>query len=438
MASSTVVEEADVLNAVRDFLEHSGHVECMRILEKSAGIYPRDVSEEMQFLRELTLDGRWKEVRDFIEVLADTEHRQAYDECRYEVTKQQYLEAMQAVPWDHSLLEQAMQHLEELRATKPSEEVYSKLEQFLPVTSASGYKTYSECEKYRNRLQCFHVLLSSLLSVLYPGQVKAAHKPCSTPLSQDRLCLLLVKGCLFEECENTCRERCGHGLPLGALHLGSWIRQLPDAAFSRELFTTLSIEVNPHTLTTASRPTEPGEDKTSSTFCTIETPTTHVAQGMAPPPSSKNRPQSPHAHSPDEGVVVSSMLKVASTPAHSSALRFENDFVQHMVATPTNRPLDKHISSTPKHAIPLAPPPTSSPVPYVLGTHGLHDTPHLSHCTTITSKGAIREWPSVTLRGTVTDTQVSCNWSSNIMIFATIGGAGCCIFSLWRAGSCWI
>ena len=387
-----VVDEADVLDAVRDFLEHSGHVECMRVLEKSAGICPPDVSEEMRFLRELTLDGRWKEVRDFVEVLADTEHKYAYNECRYEVIEQQYLEAIQGAPWDKTLLEQALQHLEELRLTKPRDEVYSKLEQLLPVTSVD--KNYTECEKYRSRLRCFHRLLSSLRTVLYPGPAKAAPNPFPAPLSHDRLCLLLLKGRLYEECENTCRERCGRGLPAGALHLGSWIGRLPDTAFNHELFTTMSMAVNPYTPAP-----EPGGR--------AGTPTTDMLQAMGPSdPLKEDGPPSPHAHCPGEDVVGPNTLKTTSPPVHSSVLRFENDFVQGVVITPINAPLGKHTSSTPKHLIPSAPPLNSSPVPYVPGTHWLHDTPHLSRHMTTTSKDAPREWPSLALRGTVTDTQV--------------------------------
>eukprot|EP00731_Ephydatia_muelleri_P024811 Em0016g1082a len=422
-ASSMVVDETDILHAVRDFLEHSGRAECMRALEKSAGICPQDLSEVMQFLRELTLDGRWKEVRDFIEVLADTEHKQAYNECRYEVIKQQYLEAVQGVP-----LEQALQQLEELKTMKPTDEVYSKLEQLLPVSFASRHKNDTESEIYSSRLRCFQVLLPFVLRVLYPGQTEATPTPCETPLSQDRLCLLLLKGRLYEECENKCRERGGRGLPAGILHLASWIERLADKAFSQELFTAMSMTVNPHAPATNTCMPEP-VDRAVRVCYTTESASKNEVRGSTPSvPPSKDRSLSPHAQDSSEGVVISDTPKVM--PAHSTVLRFENDFVQTaptsapamttptsapamttptsapVMTTPTSAPLlvDKHMSSTPKHPISSAPPPTSSPVPYVLGTHGLHDTPHLSHH--ITSKSAVTEWPLLSPRGTVTDTQV--------------------------------
>lgn len=387
-ASSIVVDETDVLYAVRDFLEHSGRVECMRVLEKSAGIYPQDVSEEMQFLRALTLDGHWKEVRDFVEVLADTEDKQVYKECRYEVLKQQYLEAVQG-----ESLEQALQHLEELRTMKPRDEVDSELEQLLPASFASRDKNYTDNEVYRSRLRCFHALLPSL-RILYPGLTEAMPTPCEIPLPQDRLCLLLLKGRLYEECETKCRERGGRGLPAGALHLASWIGRLADEAFSHELFTAMSMTVNPHAPVTTTRAPVLTDDRAVST----ELASKNMARGSTPSvPSNKDRSLSLHAQGSSEGVDIP---EVMSVPPCSTVLRFENNFVQ---TTPISVPLDKLMSSTPKHPISSAPPPTSSPVPYVLGTHGLHDTPHISHHI---SKNAIMVWPLLSLRSTVTDTQV--------------------------------
>lgn len=426
MASSMAVDEADVLYAVRDFLEHSGHVECMRLLEKSTGIYPQDVSEEMQFLRELTLDGHWKEVQAFIEVLVDTEHKQVYNECRYEVIKQQYLETVQGVP---SLLEQALKYLDDLNATKQKEEVYSKLEQLLSITSSSKDKSYVDSEIYKSRMQCFRVLMRSMLEVLYPRPIEVTPDPCTVPLSQDRLCLLLLKGRLYEECENKCRERCGRGLPAGVLHLASWIGQLADEAFSQKLFTVVSMIVNPHASVNATRPTETEPTETEPTDCRP------AGVGFTTDPPPKNAPlNKDRPHSSGSAAVASHIPKAMSTPAHSSMLRFENNFVQDVTNTqPISALVDTQISSTPKHFIRSAPLPNSSPVPYVPGTHGLHDTPHLSH-------HAAREWPSPALRGTVTDTQVRLTRNmgqSGIFHSHHIGSTGCSIFSQWGAGCSW-
>ena len=252
--SSIAVEEAEILQILRDFLEAGGYTECLGALEKHPGAGPRSLSElhELQLVRELILDGRWEQLLSYLQPLDQSGlgAKEDFRKCQYAVAKQRYLENLAKSPKptveifsvgegkeresSNQRLQRFMAHLQELEQLCPTEEEYSALCNLLTVPSLSAHDQYRSWNMHRSRLECFHTVATWLMKALYPGvkiELPSLHSS-NTGLQSNRLTRLLAKGLLYEECETMCAQRCGDGKSLTEiLDLCSWMQHQPDSAF---------------------------------------------------------------------------------------------------------------------------------------------------------------------------------------------------------------
>ena len=273
--SSIAVEEAEILQIVRDFLEEGGYTECLGALEKHPGAGPRGLSElhELRLVRELVLDGRWGQLLSYLQPLDQSGlgEKEDFRRCQYAVAKQRYLESLAKSPKptpetfsvgegneeesSRQRLQRFMAHLQELERLCPSKEEYSALCNLLTAPSLSAHGQYRSWDMHHARMECFHTVATWLIRALYPGMKIELSSACSKSagLQSNRLTRLLAKGLLYEECETTCSQRCGDSeLPTEILDLCGWMQHQPDSAF-QVAPSRLALTFVPHTASRTSQ-----------------------------------------------------------------------------------------------------------------------------------------------------------------------------------------
>lgn len=474
---TVAVEEAQVLQVLRDFLEESGQAESLRALEKSTGMSPSGLPAQVAYLRELVVSGNWVELLEFLQPLSNSEDGEGYKRCQYAVFKQRYLEALwelgdsRVAPQapvggvdirkrDNERLQVLMSCLEQLKQVCSSTEDYSSLYSLVTCPSLSAHPEYSNWKMHQARLDCFFTLSEWIGKILYPDTTLNLTAKGGRLLSANRLIQLMAKGLLYEECEAVCMHRSPEvraESPLEVLDLCGWMQHQPDSAFQLSP-SRLKLVVIPHThvsistkltaseiaqmsksvsfapeslkemkQTLVSRSVPelhmiPSDEKSASPKETEEPRLTKTDRIAAKKPPLEGREEKQVHHSADNRVehtqqtghtdddvlstsgqhCVQHRLKQvqerSSTPyqkgrnssEHQSpdvVHGFEDNFASCNPATITpfqttpmvHRYRGGRESSTPKpHGFrpTLHPSPTTSPVPYVPGTHGISDTPH--------------------------------------------------------------
>ncbi len=267
--NSVAVEETDILQILRDYLEESGRAGCLVALETgSSGVGPpQNLPAEIRFLRELILAGRWGDLTSFMEPLAQL-HGEDHEfrNCQYAIAKQQYLETLvsrggvrtrqggleeeeeEEEVRENRKLQKLKTHLVRLQHLCPSKEDYSKMLYLLTLPSLAAHDEYGCWNVDRSRLECFYAVGSWVGKVLYPesGLSLGVGGRSAEQLASSRLVQLLSKGLLYEECEAACSQR-GETVEKSSeiLDLCSWMRHQPDSAFQLTP-SKLSLVLVPH------------------------------------------------------------------------------------------------------------------------------------------------------------------------------------------------
>lgn len=267
--NSVAIEETEVLQIIRDYLEESGRAKCLVAIEAgSSGVGPpQGLPAEVSFLRELILAGRWHDLTSFMEPLAKLHGEdEEYRKCQYVLAKQQYLESL--VSWGEKVsrgrleeerdeeqhlrhsrrLQNLKVHLERVQQLCPSKEEYSNLLYLLTLPSLPADEKYRNWTVDGSRLQCFYTVGSWVGKVLYPGSELRLgfRRESAEQLTSNRLVQLLSKGLLYEECEAICSQRGeSAGKPPEILDLCGWVRHQPDSAFQLTP-SKLSLVLVPH------------------------------------------------------------------------------------------------------------------------------------------------------------------------------------------------
>lgn len=268
---TVAVEEGQVLQILRDFLEESGQAESLRALERSTGTGPRGLPPRLACMRELVLNGNWVEVLESLQLLSGLGDGEGFIRCQYAVAKQRYLETLwlgesedggvASAPSqnceiagadgkrrENGRLQVLMAYLEQLEQLCPSKEDYSALCSLVTCPSPTAHHEYSNWNVYRSRLDCFSTLSEWVGKVLYPDITLNLPSKGSKFLSTNRLIQLLAKGLLYEECEAVCthKSREGNGESLSeVLDLCGWMQHQPDSAF-QFVPSKLKLVVIPH------------------------------------------------------------------------------------------------------------------------------------------------------------------------------------------------
>ncbi len=278
MATSKVVlNEKEVLQLLRDFLEENGQYECLVAFERSTGLYPPSLSAELVSLREVILWGNLDELQKRIfEPLQNMGEESELRKCKYVIAKQRYLETLLEINSDKAdLLKQQLAEVEELC---PSPEEFRVLFSLLTLPSLSASPEYKHWTIQKGRLQCFHQLAGWISKVLgmraHLIPPESSSHPSEQRLPKTRLVQLLAKGLLYERCEGICAHPTtsadettqgsasddddgpgggGRSSSTKLLDLYNWIKHQPDSAFQLSP-STLQLQVRSTSGTSSAEP----------------------------------------------------------------------------------------------------------------------------------------------------------------------------------------
>ena len=398
---AAVLQEKELLELVRHFLEEEGLVEAMRCVEKASQSSQK--GQELVFLRELVLNGQWNDV---IKYLSPLKTLNGYLACCYQLYKQEYLELLTSKEKIDDLEAKLCKMLTRLKSITSCEEEFSSLLFLLTVPDPTIH-----CEKWTRmggRLALFHHISDFLTCHLVTPTLKRNQR-------KHRLAQLVTKGLLYERCETVCSARHGITLPEDdrLLNLYEWIEQQPASSFMSPPG-SMQIATLAHSTKMARKivPAAPTNLMSSS----MVVPGVDEEQKEAEPTVlSCSAPQSIHwtrsISAREPTVHITNQLN--STDIRVRSIIFNKQFhtllsQQPLVDfTPEILPLPpgkKSDFSTPKANQRETPPlqPISSPVPYYTGTHG---TPYVRKCPQ-EERDAQTQFPKATLASMITDPQV--------------------------------
>ena len=83
------LEESSVLQIILGYLEERGYISSMRCLEKETGISNSPSDDDLSYVRELVLDGRFEDVLRFLQPIIQS------SSIIFQLKRQQFLERLQ-------------------------------------------------------------------------------------------------------------------------------------------------------------------------------------------------------------------------------------------------------------------------------------------------------------------------------------------------------
>ena len=94
------LKKKDVLLTVLEFLKSNGYVESMRCLEHESGLSVDNYGNDLDFLRELVLDGQWEDAENFVSPLRKKAGESGFnfERVMFELRKQRFLELVDGKP----------------------------------------------------------------------------------------------------------------------------------------------------------------------------------------------------------------------------------------------------------------------------------------------------------------------------------------------------
>ena len=210
MASKKIsIHEEHILKLILEFLSSRKYYKSARSLEKDTGVTSNPYSENINFFRELVLDGDWEAVREFGEPLADIPAFE-YRKFNFLVAKQEYLELLfekchQNSIYDGQILrDRLLTCLQNLERYCTFKEQYNKLYWYLSVPSLYSEPEFCNWNVDSSRLQLFEDMLELLKQFLPIREQNIANRNI---VSEDRLLALLFKGLLYENCIEFCQKQ---------------------------------------------------------------------------------------------------------------------------------------------------------------------------------------------------------------------------------------
>lgn len=203
------LQEEQIVKLVLEFLSSRKYYKSARSLEKETGVNTNPYSENINFFRELVLDGDWAAVREFGEPLADIP---AFEYLRFNflVAKQEYLEILfekcegNSIKDEQVLRDRLLVCLQNLERYCTFKEEYNKLYWYLSVPSLRTEPEFCNWNVDYSRMQLFEEMLVLLKQFIPVGEQNFAS---NTSGSDDRLITLLFKGSLYENCIELCQKQ---------------------------------------------------------------------------------------------------------------------------------------------------------------------------------------------------------------------------------------
>ncbi|KAL5960746.1 WD repeat-containing protein 47 [Taenia solium] len=275
------IQESDVLKLILEFLEKRDFAFSQIALERESGVVNGSYNEDILFFRQLILQGHWDDALEYLKPLKDPPLQLDLRSARFIILKQKFLELLCLrdgilvedpdaqenciQPGCDPAIDQVLACLNELEPECPSQAEYNSLALLLTLPQLDHHPDYRDWNPSLGRLRCF----KQLYPILTPLVQQLNGVSSSEVLVQsrgDRLLHLLIKGILYEACEDFCAAMATesnaqmqlHGLigdePLDDdasnplveqmerhnsiysieppdLSLNSWLQSLPESAF---------------------------------------------------------------------------------------------------------------------------------------------------------------------------------------------------------------
>lgn len=253
-STSISFHEADVIKLVLEFLTNRDLNISMLSLERETGVINGMFSDDMLFLRQLILDGRWDDVIDFVQPLSsiDIFNMKLF---QYIVYRHKYLELLcirsesaPAPSYDYTV-DEVVKCLNTLEQLCPAKDEYNNLCLLLTLSRLSDHPEYLNWNPSNARVQCFAEVYP-LVEKLLPVDKRDKKSESRLQMARDdRLIQLIVKGMLYESCVEYCQHKAtspeyevkdlkiasmlsGTGFSDTDVSLLSWLQAIPHDIFA--------------------------------------------------------------------------------------------------------------------------------------------------------------------------------------------------------------
>lgn len=253
-STSISFDEADVIKLVLEFLTNRELNISMLSLERETGVINGVYSDDMLFMRQLILDGRWDDVIDFIQPLSSIDVFNM-KHFQYIVYRHKYLELLcirsESAPapnYDYTV-DEVVKCLSTLEQLCPSKDEYNNLCLLLTLSRLSDHPEYLNWNPSNARVQCFAEVYP-LVEKLLPLDKRDKRLESRLYVAKDdRLIQLVVKGMLYESCVEFCQHKAtstdyevqnlkiasmlnGTGFSDTDVSLLSWLQAIPHEIFA--------------------------------------------------------------------------------------------------------------------------------------------------------------------------------------------------------------
>lgn len=242
LAMNVTVEGTSVVLLLRDYLEKSGLTATLTALETETNV--QSSTPGSAAVRSLALSGKWRELEKALLLRHEREGQQheLFKRAQYSLTKQLYLETVAALdavsphrePSDKEL-DELLRYLKRLERLASSREEYSTLQ----ALSETPTNFFGDWNLQKARKETCEDLLAWCREDYFTGREDKAEKmEKKSPDGEiHQLILLLVKGKIYEQCEQIITRRCKNvesseaTKPSAVLHIPSWLENQPDSVF---------------------------------------------------------------------------------------------------------------------------------------------------------------------------------------------------------------
>ena len=231
-------DRESLLLLLRDYLEKTGMTATLAALEAEAEL--ASLSPGLAAVRRLALGGRWRELEQTLLVPhEDREEHELFKRARYSLAKQQYLEAVATLDSAAAYREPSEAELDEIRGLlerleqlAPSRDDYSSL-LALSESTTDFFNGWS-LQKARKET-CGDLLAWCRADCFREREEKTAERESGSG-DMHQLTLLLVKGKIYEHCEQLFAKRCqslGTGVKKSGIvvDIRGWLLAQPDSVF---------------------------------------------------------------------------------------------------------------------------------------------------------------------------------------------------------------
>ena len=164
------INSKDVLLMVMDYLKEHNMLSSLLMLEKESSLALFKYSKEIQFLRNLILEGQWQDADGFIKTIFEQESSnkpeshddlQNLNQINYQIKKQIYLELLHSNDLEKNQ-NYVVELIKELESLSMSKDDHFELCNLLNYTRLQNHPDYADWTVQIGRFSCFNNIKNML------------------------------------------------------------------------------------------------------------------------------------------------------------------------------------------------------------------------------------------------------------------------------------